>query len=438
MSEVYMTPVQEQIEDNLPQISDSISGYLLYYWSKMNNFESFYEITIVLGIAFLSYLLQKFVQKRYLKNLLKEEESAWYQIIVYKALYFAGPFFAFVLLSLVMNISSAFGQNLEVYKFSIKLTLIWFVWNVIQRMIPDFFVRWVITCTIIPLMIFSAFGLSAPFLNYLDTLGFYLGDIHISIYVVLKGLLIATCLFWFARFISMNVLAFIESQDSITPEIRDLLENLFQVILYTTIVFVTLDLVGIDLKSLAIVGGAIGIGIGLGLQKIAANFISGILILFEQSVKVGHLVEISGTGKPGWIRHLGARAAVVDTGDGRQLLIPNEELLTKTVVDWTSNNKRARTDLHIKVSFDSDLEKAKSIMLQAITDHPICSKVLPPSCFLEKFTDNGAQFLLQFWVDDITIGKMDMQNDVLLTIWRKFAENNIKHPSVFNSNEITA
>jgi small-conductance mechanosensitive channel len=422
-----MTPILEKFKEYFPNFNNTISSYVDTYWSKINSFESFFEIIVVGVIAFLSCLLQKFVRKHYFRNIFDDESSVWYHIIIYKALSFAGPFIAFVLLSFVMNISSAFDQNLEIYKFSIKLTLIWFVWNLIHRVIEDYFVRWVISCTIIPLMVFSAIGLSDPFLNYLDTLGFNLSDIHISIYVLLKGLLVATCLFWFARFLSANVSHFIENQKTITPEIRDLLEYVFRVVLYTTIVLLTLDLIGIDLKSLAIVGGAIGIGIGLGLQKIAANFISGILILFEQSVKVGHLVEVSGTNKPGWIRHLGARAAVIDTGDGRQLLIPNEELLTKTIVDWTATDKCARTDLNIKVSFDSDLEKAKAIMLEAIKSHPICSKSLSPNCYLEKFTYNGAQFLLQFWVDDLTVGK-DMQNDVLLYIWRQFADNNIHHP----------
>lgn len=171
----------------------------------------------------------------------------------------------------------------------------------------------------------------------------------------------------------------------------------------------------------------VGIGIGFGLQKIAANFISGIIILFEQNIKVGHLVEVPGSGSPGWIRHLGARAAVIDTGDGRELLIPNEELLTKTVVDWTAKSKAIRTDLRIKVAFKSDLEKAKEIMLFAVQSHSYCSHLLAPTCYLEKFTDSGAEFLLQFWVDDLTVGKMEMQNDVLLYIWKTFAKENIEH-----------
>lgn len=432
-----MLSAQANIDMTSQAISNSLNlalSCLSTCWFKLNNIVSIYEIGIIIGIGLISYMLQKGIQKRYLAHIVEEEGHSWSQRFVYVALSFAAPFIAFVLLTFAMSISAIFTSNLEIYKISIKLTLIWFVWILADRIISDLFVRWVVSCTLIPLFVFSTFGLSAPVLNYLDSLGFTLAGIHLSVFLMLKGLLVATCLFWFARLICQNVLNFIESQKKITPEIRDLAENLFQIFLYTAVVLITLDLVGIDLKSLALIGGAVGIGIGLGLQKIAANFISGIIILFEQNVKVGHFVEIAGDGNPGWIRHLGARAAVIDTGDGKELLIPNEELLTKTIIDWTSRDRKARIDLHIKVSFNSDLEKAKQIMLEAILSHPLCSKRTPPSCFLEKFTDNGARFLLQFWVDDLIIGKMDMQNDVLLTIWRRFSEENIEHPSLNPNN----
>jgi|GEM_PF-3173254 len=429
-----MPTMKENIQITFPAFSNSMNeiiDYFSQFWAHENQWASFLEVGIVIGIGALAYFLQKWMVRRYLNFVIQEERAAWYQKLVFRALPFTTPLIAFVLLSLAMSLSSGFTQNLEIYKVSFKLTGVWWVWLLITRTIPDLFVRWVVTATLIPFLVFSAFNLSAPLLNYLDSLGFSLAGINVSIYLILKGLLIATCLFWFARLVSQGAVTFIESQKKITLEIRDLLENVFQVVLYTTVFLITLDLLGIDLKSLAIIGGAIGIGIGLGLQKIAANFISGLIILFEQNVKVGHLVEIQGGGSPGWIRHLGARAAVIETGDGRELLIPNEELLTKTLTDWTFKDKKVRTDLQIRVAFHSDLEKAKEIMLEAVASHPICSKMSPPDCFLEKFTENGAQFLLQFWVDDLSYKKMDMQNDVLLTIWKRFAQENIEFPAPF-------
>lgn len=420
----------ENIGETIPvfkNIFDGLLQFFNYYWIKINNFNAISEIFIITTIVIASCYFQTTIKKRYVLDS-DEENPLWYKRLLYLGISFTAPIFTFIFISIAMSISAGFTENLTLYKLTIKLCLIWGICIFIFHTMPDLFVRTVILCTLIPTFILSTFGLSIPLLNYLDTLGFPLGGVQISVFLILKGLLIGTCLLWFARLVCQNVIHFINSQQKITPELRDLMGNLVQVILYVAVFLITFDLIGIDLKTLAIVGGAIGIGIGLGLQKIAANFISGIIILFEQNIKVGHLVEIPGE-KPGWIRHLGTRAAIVDMGNGRDLLIPNEELLTKTVIDWTAQNRKIRIDLQIKVSFKSNLEKAKKIMLDAVTNHPICSKSSPPSCFLEKFTDNGAQFVLLFWVDDLTIGQMDMQNDVLLTIWKRFGEENIEHPT---------
>lgn len=412
----------------LSSSTDAIAAFFSQMWEKLNHPASIVEVGVIVCIALLSFFLQKWLKGRYIHFITCKERSRWSQRILFAALSFITPLLVFALLSFAMTLTTAFTQNLEVYELSIKLTLVWFAWLLIVHTIVDPFIQWIVSFSLIPLLIFSTLGLSNHVFNYLDSLGFPLAGIHISIFVILKGLLIATCLFWFARLICQGAISFIESQKKINPQIRDLMQNLFQVILYTTVILITCDLIGLDLKSLAIIGGAIGIGIGLGLQKIAANFISGIIILFEQNVKIGHLVEIPGRGNPGWVRHLGARAVVIDTGDGRELLIPNEELLTTTLIDWTLKDYKVRTDLQIKISYQSNLEKTQEIILEVATEHPLCSKSLPPFCYLEKFTDNGAQFSLQFWVDDISLGKikMDMQNDILLSIWKRFGNENIE------------
>lgn len=421
---------QENFNEPFSGMSQTITHFFSDSLEKVTDIAFLSEVGIIVCIPFLSHIIHKVIKRRYLNYMFKEEETpSLGQRVLYSAISFLKPLIAFILFLIAMSVSSTFTDKLEIYKLAIKFTMIWFLVILAKCAIPDFFVRAVAFCTLLPLLIFSTLDLSAPVLSYLDSLSFNISGVRLSILLVLKTLLIATCLFWVARFISRTVSTLIDSQRKINMEIRDLMQNLFQIILYTTVTLMTLDIVGIDLKSLAIVGGAIGIGIGLGLQKIAANFVSGIIILFEQNIKVGHLVQVNGVDKPGWIRHLGARAAVIDTDDGKELLIPNEELLTKTVIDWTSNDRKIRTDLHVKVSFKSDLEKAKAILIEAVKSHPICSKRNPPSCYLEKFTDNGAEFLLQFWVDDLSVGKMDMQNDVLVYIWRRFSEENIEHPS---------
>lgn len=422
---------KNNLDDSLSALSthfNSICDFFGRLWVKIYDFSAITEIGIIASIILFSLFFKKVMQQKYQIYIKKQEKPSLYHQVLYFVLSFSAPCISFVLLSCAMSLTAGFTSEIEFYELAIRLTVVWFFLTLILHVIPDFFLKVVLCVTVIPFLVLSTFGLASPVIDYLESLGFSVLGIHLSVYILLKLLCFATCLLWIANVISRITINFISNHSSINPEMRDLLENIFHVVLYSTVVLITLNLVGINLTSLALVGGAVGIGIGFGLQKIAANFISGLIILFEQNIKVGHLVEVPGSGNPGWIRHLGARAVHIDTGDGRELLIPNEELLTKTVVDWTARDKRTRTNLKIKVAFKSNLEKAKEIMLYAVKSHPNCSKLHQPSCFLEKFTDNGAEFLLQFWVDDLTVGKMEMQNDVLLYIWKKFAEEGIEHP----------
>ncbi len=409
---------------------DSFSAYFSHLWLKIHNRVTFIEIGVLLGIIFASYLFQRWLKHYYNVNTNIEKKTGVLSFIISMIISFAAPMLAFFCISIAMSISSKFTHNLEVYHFGFHATIVWFLWILAIHVIPDAFVRSVLCCTLIPFLILWTLGVSDPVIDYLNALSLNLGVMQLSIFLILKILLIATCLLWFARIVTDSVHSFLDNNKKITPEVRDLMQNLFRIIFYTVVALVSLDLVGVDLKSLTLLGGAVGIGIGLGLQKIAANFISSVIILFEQKIKVGHFIEIYGSGNPGWIRHLGARAAIIDMGDGKELLVPNEELLTKTVIDWTARDSKARSDLRIKVSFQSNLERAKQIIIEAAQSHPYCSKSFAPSTYLEKFTDNGAQFLLQFWVDNLAVGKMDMQNDVLLTIWKKFSEEGIEHPII--------
>lgn len=423
--------MKNQFGDSFSELTNhfnSIGDFFRRLWLKMYDLSAIAEIGIIVAITFFACFVQKLIVNRYEAYIAKQEKPSLFHHLFSFLLPFTAPFISFVGFSFAMSVTAGFTSQLEIYELAIRLCVVWFFWILILRIISDLFLRIVLCITLFPLLILSTFGLSTPLTNYLKSLEFSVLGIHLSVYILLKLLIITTCLLWVANGVSRITLTFIKRHTRINDEMRDLLENIFHVVLYSAVTLISLNLVGIDLTSLAIVGGAIGIGVGFGLQKIAANFISGIIILFEQNVKVGHLVEVPGSTSPGWIRHLGARAALIDTGDGREVLIPNEELLTKTVVDWTAKDKKTRTDLRIKVAFKSDLEKAKQIMLDAAKSHPYCSPSLPPACYLEKFTDNGAEFLLQFWVDDLTVGKMEMQNDVLLYIWKTFDREHIQHP----------
>jgi small-conductance mechanosensitive channel len=188
-----------------------------------------------------------------------------------------------------------------------------------------------------------------------------------------------------------------------------------------------LDFVGIDLTTLTVFSGAVGIGLGFGLQKIASNFISGLILLMEKSIEEGDLIELA-DGTFGFVRRASARYTLVETFDSKEILVPNEDLITSRVVNWTFSNSSARVELEIGVSYHSDIELARDLILQAAAEHPRCAVTPEPACFLRTFGDSSVNFTLHFWVDDVTEGRWHPHSEVMFEVWRKFKDSGIEIP----------
>ena len=208
---------------------------------------------------------------------------------------------------------------------------------------------------------------------------------------------------------------------------RSLVLKLVQIFIYFIAFILSLDIIGIDLTTLTVFGGALGIGLGFGLQKISSNFISGLILLMEKSVEEGDLIELT-DGTFGFIRKVSARFTLVETFDGKEILVPNEDFITSRVVNWTYSNPHGRVEIPVGVSYGSDIEKAKQLILEAAKEHPRCVSEPEPQCFLRNFGDSSVDFILHFWVADVVQGRWGPQSEVMFSIWNKFAENGIEIP----------
>lgn len=289
--------------------------------------------------------------------------------------------------------------------------------------------RWVVALLLIAVFTAGALGYHEPVKQLLDSeaLTFKLGGFTLSVYKFLKGVLILIVLFWVASVVSATAEKRFKQLKKIKASNRALLTKGFQAAVYFIVFMVGLDLLGVDLSAFAVVGGAIGIGIGFGLQKITSNFISGLILLFEKSVEEDDLIELT-DGTAGFIRHTGARYTLMETFEGRELMIPNEDFITNRVTNWTYTNTKGRIDIDIGVSYAANLDKVYEIILEAANEHPRCSKDPEAECYLVNYGDSSVNFTLYFWVDDIIEGRKKPRSDVLFSIWRKFKENNIEIP----------
>jgi len=289
--------------------------------------------------------------------------------------------------------------------------------------------KWLIFAALVTILALNASGALAPVRAFLEAeqLSFSLGNFNLTAYGILNSVLTLAILIW----VSAMVSELAETQIHRLPGVRMANKELFikfaQISVYVVAALVGLDLIGLDLTTLTVFSGALGIGLGFGLQKTASNFISGLILLMEKSIEINDLVELS-DGTYGFVRKTGARYTLIETFDNKEILIPNEDFITNRVTNWTFSNHRARVEVAIGVSYDSDLEKVKEILVAAAKANPRCSKTNEPACYLRNFGDSSVDFLLHFWVDDVENGRWTPQSEVMMDIWNRFHEEGITIP----------
>ncbi|MCB2081534.1 MAG: mechanosensitive ion channel [Rickettsiales bacterium] len=289
--------------------------------------------------------------------------------------------------------------------------------------------KWIALLGLAAIIILAILGYHEPIVRMLDSeeVSFQIGKVTLTPYLILKGLFALIVLFWLAGVVSAFGERQIQNISALRASNRALIIKVVQISVYFISFLIALDILGIDLTALAVFSGAIGIGIGFGLQKITSNFISGLILLFEKSIEEDDLVELE-DGTFGFVRHTGARYTLVETFNGKEIMIPNEDFITSKVVNWTFSNTFGRVEIPIGVSYQSDIEKAYTLILEAAGEHPRCSRKNTPTCYLREFADSSVNFLLFMWVDDVREGRYDVQSDVMFNIWRKFREHNIEIP----------
>ena len=261
----------------------------------------------------------------------------------------------------------------------------------------------------------------------LDGIGFSIGDIRFSVLSVLKAIFFVSVLMW-AAFSAGNFLdKRIQKAEELTPSLRVLLGKILRIALIVFAIMLAMQFLSIDLTALTVLSGAVGVGIGFGLQKVVSNFISGMIILLDESIKPGDTITLGETF--GWIRELRARFVSVVTRDGREYLIPNEDFITTQVINWSFSDKYVRLDVPFGVSYDSDPHEVTRLAIEAAASvDRVDSNFNRPVCWMTEFGDSSLNFLLRFWIDDPQRGLTNIRGKVLLALWDTFKENGIHIP----------
>lgn len=386
----------------------------------------FIQLAAALATIIFAYVATNALRKTAERILASKKRGILWQLLKY-IMPVMTPIFALLFTAVAFFAIQYLGRDVGILKIYVQIVLLWFVLTALQSFTESSFAKLSGALFIIPIIGLSVSGLLDPLVKFLKGISFKAGDIKVTAYNAITSIITLIILIWIAGLIARGMDSYIRKFRRLRSSDRDLITKGFNVILYIAVFLIALNVMGVDLTALAVLGGAVGVGIGFGLQKITSNFISGIILLFEKSVEPDDVVELA-DGTVGVIRKTFARYTLIEMPDGKELFIPNEDFIINRVSNWTHGNSRGRIDIAVGVSYDSDLELAQKLMLEAATEHERTIDEPAPSCVMRQFGDSSVQFQLMFWVSDVRDGRFQPQSDVMFAIWRKFKEHGVKMP----------
>ncbi|MBR9842496.1 MAG: mechanosensitive ion channel [Rhodobacteraceae bacterium] len=326
---------------------------------------------------------------------------------------------------------SLFGSG-AVIAFGKRVFMLLAVRILVREIIKDPLLRVLGRYVLLPVAALYAVGLLDDVMAWLDATVVPLGNLSFSLLFLIRFVIVGGAIFWLGRWSNDQSSAFIKGQEEMRPAMRELTAKAAEITIFGVAFLLLMNIMGISLTSLAVLTGAIGVGLGFGLQKIASNFISGIILLLEGQATVGDYVELDG-GEAGTIVKMTARAAILETYDGKWIVVPNEDFITTRVVNYSDSGSANRYEAPFSVSYDTDINIVPGIIEEAVgkLDFVLSGGEegeLDPDCELRAFGDSGVDFAVEFWVNGIDDGKNKFTPKVLFAIWNALKENGIEIP----------
>jgi len=313
-----------------------------------------------------------------------------------------------------------------VAQIALDLLLAWLVIRLAVEMVPNPVLARLIAVLAWSVAALHITDLLGFILQLLDSAAITVGGLRISLLTVTKGVLSLTVLLWAATLVSTVFERRITRVSQITPRARVLLGKLLKTTLVSLAILLSLTSIGVDLSTFALFTGALGVGIGLGLQRTVSNLFSGMVLLLDKSIKPGDIIEVGGTY--GWVSALGARYVAVETRDGTEFLIPNEDIITHQVVNWSHNDEHVRLKVQVRVPHDSDLDQVIALMREAATRPRRILSSPPPNVLILSFSETAIELEVRIWIADAQNGVHNVKSEVLYEVWKLFRQEGIQIP----------
>jgi len=389
-----------------------------------------YQVFIILGLVVVSVLLRFIIAPR-LDQWMRAREGwpKWrlrFMVMIRQRLGLA----CFTVLSwatyLVMQ-QVTWPSRSYLVGVAATLAVVWLIVAVVTRAVRNGILRRLLNWGLWIYGTLLALNLDQPVGEFLDGLTFGAGDMSLSVLSLIQATVLIGVMLALARLTIRRASIALSANEDISPSMQVLAVKTVQILFYGAVFFVGIRALGFDLTGLAVLSGAIGLGIGFGLQKVVSNLVSGVIILLDKSIKPGDVISLGDTF--GWIDSLGARYVSVVTRDGKEYLIPNEDLITSQVVNWSYSDKFVRLDIAFGTSYGDDPHKVRKVAIEAAESvDRVLSRPNRPVCHVTGFGDSSVDYILRFWISDPSGGLTNIRGLVYLALWDAFADNAISFP----------
>ncbi len=410
----------ETVEEIIEEVSSGIEPLVEFFITGMQSlaqqflsYEGLFQLGTIIGLGVILWLATRQVQPSIVKHWpITEGEATLVRSVRNIVIRLMFPALWVMALWISTTVFRSLGIGNDLIRIAASLLQAWVLIRLISTFVRDPF--WSKTFTVVAWIIaaLNILRLLNPTIALLDGMALNMGESRLSLYMVIKGLLALTLLLWFATFISKIVQTRVNRQENLTPSARSLISQAVRIIFLFAAVMLAMNSIGIDLTAFAVFSGAIGVGIGFGLQAIFSNLVAGVILLLERSIKVGDFVELE-SGVTGEVREINTRATRITTNDNVDILVPNSEFINNRVTNWTmrDNFKRSRIPFGVAYGTDTDLVKKAALEAAETVSHILTGKgAKPPEVWLVSFGESSLDFELVVWIKPESVKRPGVVN----------------------------
>ncbi|MEH6546999.1 MAG: mechanosensitive ion channel domain-containing protein [Sneathiella sp.] len=410
--------------------AQEVRDYLLSGWERVMEHGSDVDVLAQVAVVIVGFCIAYFLQGRVqagLKSLTSnlQPQSPFFRAIeILSAL--SLPLLWLIIEFVVLAIFQGIGPPSIILSVTCSLLSAWILINIVTSLAQNKVWARLVAICIWVITALSILELLEPTLIFLNGLAFNLGETRISMLGIAKAIVAGIVVFWITFGLSRFLEARVNKSKALTPSVQVLTSKLIRVGLVSAAILIILSNSGINITAFAVFSGALGVGIGFGLQKIVSNIISGIILLLDRSIKPGDVIEVGTTY--GRVHTMGARYASVITRDSMEYLIPNEDLITQQVINWSYSSKNVRLRVPIGVAYDADIPKTISLIEATAGEVARVLENPAPKCLMRGFGDSAIDLELRFWIADPESGCRNVSSEVLVKLWQAFKDAGVGIP----------